>query len=78
MDEVLKEAKAISNRLGKTAGELRHIASYPDAITCEQARIMLRKLGLEVTRLRCAIGHFQYGRLSRERLCRIPETWNNP
>ena len=44
--------------------------------TCVRSAEMLQTLGTEVTRLREAIGCFLYGRLDRNDLRKISETWN--
>lgn len=47
-----------------------------DAKTCEDAEKMLKKLGIEVTRLRLGIDHYSYGHLSRADLIRMTDNWN--
>jgi hypothetical protein len=47
-----------------------------DFQACQEAAAMLQKLGTEVTRLRLAIQHFDYGRISRFDLREITTNWN--
>lgn len=59
--------------------QLRTLVFARDQISkdiCRDAAEMLQTLGTEVTRLREAIGHHYYGRLSQGELMKISETWN--
>lgn len=87
-DPVIDKAKLLHKQLLDTAQEFRYkinrsnsfaamdLAKH-DAEVCEAASKMLRKLSLEVTRLRLGIGHYQYGRLSRADLINLTENWND-
>ena len=82
-DVVIKDAIKLRDRLLDVAKELRYRRdgnlelNERDAKSCDDAAAMLQKLGTEVTRLREGIGCFKYGRLNRDRLIRLPDTWNS-
>ena len=73
-DDLLSVAKDIGFRRPKneTEKELNAI----DQKACLDAAEMLQTFGTEVSRLRLAIGHYRFGRLSDHELGRISETWN--
>ena len=82
-DATTKAAIKIRDRLNEVATELkRRLDGLPelnrmDARTCEDAALMLEKLGTEVTRLRLGIGCYRYGRLSRVDLFAMTRNWNS-
>ena len=82
-DPVIAEAIKIRDNVRSAAKEFRYRRdgnkelNEMDAKACEDAAVMLQKLGTEVTRLRLAIGHYKYGMMSRQDLIKIPDTWND-
>jgi hypothetical protein len=87
-DPIIAQATKLRDGLLSAAKEFRYIGARStraatqeltehDAKTCEDAAKMLRKLGIEVTRLRLAIGHYSYGKLSRADLISMVGNWND-
>ena len=82
MDETIQRAKRLRDSLLDVSTEfhLRRDGNLElnkmNASFCRDAADMLRTLGTEVERLRMAIGCFEYGRMSREDLVKIPLSWN--
>ena len=78
----MNEAIGIRDRLARVEKEIGYRLdgnkelNKLDAHTCADAREMLEKLDTEVFRLRAAIGHYRYGRMSRAELFKIAQTWN--
>lgn len=87
-DPVIRDAIKLRDGLLECArefrvygGKSRHASGRElaemDAKVCENAAVMLQKLGTEVTRLRLCIGHFDYGRMDRSDLRRATQNWND-
>ena len=83
-DVIIESAIRLRDRLLELSKELRRNGPMNnetlrrmDAANCEEAAKMLEKLGTEVTRLRLAIGHHSYRRMSHADLVRIADTWND-
>ena len=87
-DPIISQAAKIRDGLISAAKEFRFLGDRStitntkelmehDAKTCEDAEKMLRKLGIEVTRLRLGIGSYSYGRIARADLIGMTENWND-
>lgn len=75
-DRILAAGREFEIRKRCARSQAESELAEADFYACQDAAAMLKKLGTEVTRLRLAIQHFDYGRMSRLELRQITANWN--
>lgn len=73
---LLSAAKEFEIHAKRATHDATRECAQMDADNCTQGANLIKALDTEVFRLRQAIGHFLYGKMSRHDLRKITETWN--